>query len=129
MPAGKKARRTKKRNLRQPTPTRAAALPPPQAGEGWGGGRCGADLMQRREGRRDHEHVLLADKLAARRRRPGAGLLRLGADAETLARVLVGPDMDPLVEPAELGRAAKRQRRQLGAALDPLRPLLDDGRQ
>src|SRR4029077_11883765 len=54
-------------------------------------------LVQRRERRRDHEHVLLADELAARRWRPGAGLLRLGAGAETLARALIRPDMDPPV--------------------------------
>src|SRR5580704_12728381 len=64
-------------------------------------------LVQRRERCRDDEHVLLADELAARRRRPRARLLRLGADPEALGRILVGPNMDPLVEPADLGRAGE----------------------
>ena len=51
-----------------------------------GGASSQLQLMQRRERRRDHEHVLLADELAAGGRRPGAGLLRLGADAEALGR-------------------------------------------
>src|SRR5258707_7651760 len=84
--------------------------------------------MQRRELGRDDEHVLLADELAAGRRRPGAGFAGLVADAEALGGILVGPDMDPLVERAELGMPAEGERREFLPALDPLGPFLDDSR-
>src|SRR2546430_12419836 len=86
------------------------------------------DLTERGELGRDDEHVLLLDELAACYRRPGAGRARLVADPEPLGRVLIGPDMDPLIEPAELGVAAEGERRQFGAPLDPLGPFLGHGR-
>src|SRR3954470_20388290 len=96
-----------------------------RAGEGL---RIGPVLAQRRELGRNDQHVLLLDELAAGVGRPRAGGARLVTDAEPLGSVLVGPDMDPLVEPADLGMAAERERRQFRAALDPLGPAFDDGR-
>src|SRR5579863_1821715 len=84
--------------------------------------------MQRRELRRHDEHVLLPDELAACRRRPGAGGAGLVADRKTLGGVLVGPDMDPLVERPEFGMPAERKWRKFEPSLDPLGPFLDDRR-
>src|SRR5947207_10482347 len=85
-------------------------------------------LTQRRELRRDDEHVLLADKLAARVGWPCAGFARLLARRKAVGGILVGPDVDPLVQRAEFGVAAERQRREFQPPLDPLGPALDDGR-
>src|SRR5205823_4848172 len=100
--------------------------PPSHSVTAWEGGVGG--LMQRGEFRRDDEHVLLPDELAAGCRWPSAGFAGLVADAEALGGVLVGPDMDPLVERPELGMPAEGERREFLPALDPLGPFLDDRR-
>src|SRR5205807_10376297 len=86
------------------------------------------DLTERGELGRDDEHVLLLDELAACCRRPGAGRARLVADPEPLGPVLIGPDMDPLIEPAGLGWAAEGERGRLGAPSDPLGQFPGPGR-
>src|SRR5436305_4928797 len=92
-------------------------------GEGWGEGLL---LPQRRERGRDDEHVLLLDEHAAGRRRPGAAGASLVANAEAFGRVLVSPDVDPLVERAELGMTGRGQWRDLDPPFDPLGPALDN---
>src|SRR5580700_2768700 len=84
--------------------------------------------MQRRELRRDGEGagLLVQDDAFAARRRPLTGLHRRGAQALAFAHVLVGPDMDPLVERADVGEAREDQRRDGGALLDTWGPRLDD---
>src|SRR6266568_2228798 len=84
--------------------------------------------MQRRELGWGDENVFLPDELAAGRRRPGAGFAGLVAQAEAVGGVRVGPDVDPLVERAELGMPAEGERRVFQPALDPLGPFLDDRR-
>src|SRR5690348_13954673 len=86
-----------------------------------------AASVQRRESGRNGEHVLLLQQqvAAAARRRPDATLHRLGTDALALARILVGPDVDPLVERAELAREGADQRRELGALADRRTPAVD----
>ena len=61
--------------------------------------------MQRREGCRDDQHVLLlqGDARLASARRPDAFVAGTFADREALGGVLVGPDVAPAVEPAEFG--------------------------
>ena len=54
-----------------------------------------------------------------------AGLHRRARRRLALAHVLVGPDMDPLVERADVGEAGEDQRRDGGARLDARRPGLD----
>ena len=54
-------------------------------------------LSQRRERGRDDQHVLLLDEHAAGGGRPAAVLAGFFADAGALVRVLIGPDVDPLV--------------------------------
>ena len=83
-------------------------------------------LAQRRERRRNDEHVLLLDEHAASRRRPGTVLARLLADARSLVGILIRPDVNPLVQRAELGVAGGGQWRELYPPLDPLGPALDD---
>ena len=68
-------------------------------------------LLQRRELGRDYQHVFLAHEHAAGGGWPGAAGAGLVADPETLGRVLVGPDVDPLVQRPKFGVAAERQRR------------------
>src|SRR5437588_4642343 len=82
-------------------------------------------LLQWRERRRDDEHVLLLDEHAAGRRRPGAAGASLVANAEAFGRVFVSPDVDPLVERAELGMTGRGQWRELDTPFDPLGPELD----
>ena len=60
--------------------------------------------------------------LGIARRRPDALGDGLAADALALAHVLVGPDMDPLVERADVGVAGEDQRRQGRARRDVLGP-------
>ena len=55
--------------------------------------------------------LLVQDHASCARRRPLAGRHRLGAQRLALAHVLVGPDMDPLVERADVGEAGEDQRR------------------
>src|SRR2546428_12219109 len=102
---------------------------PQKKGPSPGGGRgrgLGAPepLAQRRELGRNDEHVLLLDELAAGVGRPGAAGPRLVAHGKAIGGVLVGPDMDPLVEPAELGMAAEGERRIFQPPLDPFGPAL-----
>src|SRR5438105_5961770 len=84
---------------------------------------------QGREGSRNDKHVLLLDhhaRPAARRGRPdpfGAGLF---ADAEAVGGVLVGPDVAPFVEPAELRMPSADERRELDALGDVTAPAVDD---
>jgi hypothetical protein len=70
----------------------------------------------------------LLDELAAGGGRPGTCRARLIADRKPLCRVFVRPDVDPLVEPAELGVAAEGERRQIPAPSIRLGPFFDDGR-
>src|SRR5688572_24102354 len=72
-----------------------------------GSGRDDGLLTQRRPARRHGELVLLLEQGHALvpRRRPDAGLHRLGAARLAIGHVLVGPDMDPLVERADVGEA------------------------
>src|SRR5947207_1036024 len=83
-------------------------------------------LAQRRERRRDDQHVLLLDEPTAGGRGPAAVLARFITNPGALVRVLVGPDVDPLVQRAEFGMTGGRQWRQLDPSLDPLSPPLDD---
>src|ERR1044071_5047844 len=84
-------------------------------------------LLERREARRNGKPALLLEKGHAfvPRRRPDAGGDRFAADLLALAHVLVGPDMDPLVERADVGEAGEDQGRQSGALLNAHTPALD----
>src|SRR5262245_36728976 len=86
-------------------------------------------LPQWREPRRDQHLVLLADWPDARLRRPLTPLPRLFADARALVGVLVRPHVDELVEPAELARPARGQRRELLPDGHGLAPRLQHRRQ
>src|SRR5579871_6269047 len=69
--------------------------------------RTNRRLPQRREGRRDQDLVLLADRSHAALRRPRpARRTRCRADALALVEILVDPGVDELVEPAELAGPA-----------------------
>src|SRR5262249_27218644 len=92
-------------------------------------GSTGGKLPQRRERRRDQHLVLLPDWAYAGLRRPLATLPRLLADARALVRVLVRPHVHELVEPAELARPARGQRRELLADRYRLAPRLQHRRQ
>src|SRR5713226_3012072 len=83
--------------------------------------------MQRRERRRDDQHVLLDQGLPGlpAAGRPDAFLPGFFADLEAGGGVLVGPDVAPDVEVAEFGMAGKRQRRQLYSLVDRGRPTVD----
>src|ERR1700758_5701946 len=81
-------------------------------------------LSQRREGRGDQDLVLLLDRPDAGLRGPLAALARLLADAHALVEVLVGPHVDPLVQPAELRAPADDQGRELLALGHRLAPRL-----
>src|SRR5918993_585073 len=85
------------------------------------------NLTQRRPARRHGELVLLLEQGHALvpRRRPDARLHRLGAARLAIGHVLVGPDMDPLVERADVGEAREDQRRDGRPRLDQRRPCLD----
>src|ERR1700738_1445548 len=84
--------------------------------------------MQRREGCRDDQHVLLLQGSAGlpAARRPHAFVTGTFADREALGGILVGPDMAPAVEPAELGVPGAGQRRQFDALGDLGAPAVDD---
>src|SRR5205085_9874329 len=82
------------------------------------------------EGRRDDQHVFLLEhhpRLTSLGRPDALGSCFL-ANAETLARILVGPDMAPFVEAAELRIPGADQRRELGALGDLRAPAVDRGR-
>src|SRR5215510_558851 len=81
-------------------------------------------LSQGREGRRDQELVLLANRADAGLRRPLAILARVLTDAIALVRVLVDPDVHELVEPADLAGPAGGQRRELLPVRHGLAPRL-----
>src|SRR5258706_10783449 len=89
--------------------------------------RARATLLQRRERRRDAQRVLLLDQDVRHLRlgRPDAFADGFGADARTLGGVLVGPDVDILVEHADLAVEGADQRRQLGALADRSTPALE----
>src|SRR2546425_5311765 len=87
------------------------------------------ELPQGRERRRDQHLVLLSDRANAGLRRPLATLARFLADPRALVGVLVGPDVHELVEPTELARPARRQRRELLADRNGLAPRLQHRRQ
>src|ERR1051325_2319833 len=55
-------------------------------------------LAQRRERRGDHQAVFLLEHEFARLRRPAGNLERLGAEPLALARVLVRPHVNVLIE-------------------------------
>ena len=84
--------------------------------------------MQRRERCRDDEHVLLLQGSArlTAARRPDAFVTGTFADREALGGILVGPDMAPAVEPAELGIPGAGQGRQFDAFGDLRAPTVDD---
>src|SRR6516165_5748036 len=114
----------------------AVAIEKGHAPSGWarrGGGAAvdGAARLCSVQGRERgwyHQHVLLLDnhvRPPAGGRRPDALGPRLLADAEAIARVLVGPDMAPFVEPAEFRIPGAHQRRELGARLDMRAPAVD----
>src|SRR5262245_49242240 len=90
---------------------------------------AGGRLPQRRERRRDQHLVLLPDRADTRLRRPLATLARLFADARALVGALVRPHVHELVEPAELARPARGQRRELLADRYGLAPRLEHRRQ
>src|SRR5262245_14782404 len=81
-------------------------------------------LPQGREGRRDQELVLLADRGDAGLRGPLTVLARVLTDAIALVRVLVDPDVHELVEPADLAGPASGQRRELLSIRHGLAPCL-----
>src|SRR5271165_1680091 len=86
---------------------------------------------QGREGGRNHQHVLLLDhhvRSAAGGRRPDALCPRLFADAEAVGGVLIGPDMTPFVEAAELRIPGADQWRELDAFGDVPAPAVDHPR-
>src|SRR3954454_20094178 len=75
---------------------------------------CQVMLLEGRERRRHHQHILLLqERPRCRARRPHAFADRLGPDALALAGVLVGPDVHPPVERAEFRMPCTDQRRQL----------------
>src|SRR4051794_36455780 len=84
-------------------------------------------LVQRREGCRDDQHVLLLQGNArlSTARRPDAFVAGTFADREALGGILVGPDVTPAVEPAELGVPGAGQGRQLDALGDLGAPAVD----
>src|SRR5216683_3753259 len=86
-----------------------------------------ASLSQRRVAGGNGKRALLLQELHALmpRRWPDAGCDGLAADALALAHVLVGPDMDPLVERADVAVAREDQRRQSRTLLDARAPALD----
>src|SRR5262250_2788513 len=106
-------------------PGRAGSRPAPARALGSTGGR----LPQGRERRRDQHLVLLPDRADTRLRRPLATLARLLTDARALGGVLVRPHVHELVEPAELARPARGQRRELLADRHGLAPRLQHRRQ
>src|SRR5882757_3816323 len=69
--------------------------------------------------------LLVQDDAFAARRRPLAWLHRRGPQALAFTHVLVGPDMDPLIEGTDVGEAREDQRRDGGALLDARGPRLD----
>src|ERR1700736_4433729 len=84
--------------------------------------------MQRREGCRDDEHVLLLQGSAGltAARWPDAFVAGTFADREALGGILIGPDVAPAVEPAELGIPGAGQGRQFDALGDLGAPAVDD---
>src|SRR5438309_10109754 len=101
---------------REARPARALVLP-----EG--------ELPQGRKRRRDQHLVLLPDRADAGLRRPLATFPRFLADPRALVGVLVRPDVYELVEPTELARPARRQRRELLADGNGLAPGLEHRRE
>src|SRR6266446_3469619 len=82
-------------------------------------------LPHRREGRRDQQLVFLPDRPDPSLWRPRtAGPAGFLADTGALVQVLVAPDVGEFVEPTELARPARRERRELLAGLDGLAPRL-----
>src|SRR5713101_3815855 len=69
-------------------------------------------LLHWRKRRRDQNLIGLADQELPRFGWPGWQLHRLRANTVSLRQVLVGPDMNELVEPANLTVPASRQRRE-----------------
>src|SRR5207244_4374399 len=94
-----------------------------------GVGSTGGRLPQGRERRRDQHLVLLPDRADAGLRRPLATFPRFLADPRALVGVLVRPDVYELVEPTELARPARRQRRELLADGNGLAPGLEHRRE
>jgi len=86
--------------------------------------------VQRREGGRNDQHVLLHEGLAwlTTAWRPDAVLAGLFSDREALRRILVRPDVAPAVEPAEFRMPGEGQRRQLDSLGDRRAPAIDDAR-
>src|SRR4051812_15915013 len=107
---------------RSPSYERAPPLPVPMSGRG--GSRA---LAQRRERCRHDQHVLLLDHRAGLSAlwRPDAVQPRLFADLEPLLGVLIGPDMAPEVQIAELGMPGEGQWRARDSLADCARPTLD----
>src|SRR5437764_7306550 len=83
--------------------------------------------MQWRPAGGNGERALLFQELHAlvARRRPDAGGDGLAADPLALTHVLVGPDMDPLVERPDVAVAGEDQWREGRALLDAVAPALD----
>src|SRR5262245_46091960 len=73
-------------------------------------------LLDRRERGRKQDLRLLLEDGAVTRRRPDALGCSLLADGDAFIEALVGPDVHPLVEPADVGREDADQRRKLDAA-------------
>src|SRR6266540_3287582 len=74
-----------------------------------------ARLEMRRERRGMQDLAFHLDDVLGGLGRPYAGPDGLGADMVALVEVLVGPDMDDLVERADLGAPEAAEARQLGA--------------
>src|SRR5260370_17863135 len=74
----------------------------------------------RREGRRQEDRALHVDHEVGDRGRPDLLLDRLGADLGALVHVLVRPDVDDLVERADLAAPEAGDRRELHALGDSL---------
>src|SRR5215468_4469196 len=98
-----------------------------RCGPGAGEPAPGDGSAQWRESGRYHQHVLLLEHHTglASSWRPDALGPRLLADRETRGRVLVGPDVDPFVETAQLRVPRANQWRQFDAFADLRAPPVD----
>ena len=85
----------------------------------------GDALFKRRAGRGGHDGIFLHHEQLSRGRRPAFDILRrFGAQPRALAGVLVGPDVNILIERPDDRLPGENQRRDFGARRDDFTPAL-----